>query len=531
MLHHHPGFRPDFHQGYHQVTMMKRYLIPAFSLLVLFSACEKPTPEPPEPPVPAAPTSSSLSQASFNVAQAGESLSLTITAPARPKLTLPDWISYKDGTYQDYKITVGLNVAANDTYESRSATVTVTATGASDVSFTVTQQGKEKPVYPTPTDNNAWKMAAKMGMGWNIGNQLEAHNNGDPSETAWTGTLCTQATFDKVKAAGFSSVRIPVTWINLIGEAPEYKLDATRLARLKEVVGFAHNAGLVTIVNIHHDGAESQYWLSVKPGADNDAILAKIAAVWTQLAQAFREDGDWLILESFNEINDGGWGWSAEYQTADGKKRQNDILNGWNQKFVDVVRATGGENATRWLGVPGYAADVSMTLHDGFVLPNDPAGKTMVAVHTYGPYEFGQTCAVNQWGHNRNVRLSDPSFGEEYYKDQMNELYNKWISKGIPVYFGEYGCANRSDDKGFAFQLYFLEYMTKCFHTFGMSGFIWDNGAKGNGNEIYGIIDHGTGEYMDPVRGPKIVSVIKKGLTDTSSSYTLDTVYDTAPRP
>lgn len=172
-----------------------------------------------------------------------------------------------------------------------------------------------------------------------------------------------------------------------------------------------------------------------------------------------------------------------------------------------------------------------MTLHDGFALPNDPAGKIMVAVHTYGPYEFGQTCAVNQWGHNRNVKLDDPSYNEDYYKDQMNELYTRWIAQGVPVYFGEFGCANRTDAKGFAFQLYFLEYMAKCFHTFGLPGFIWDNGAKGNGNEIYGIIDHGTGEYLDPVRGPQIVDVIKKGLTDPSSAYTLETVYATAPKP
>lgn len=508
---------------------MKRFLFLSAALVAVLSCGEKNDPDP-TPVTPSAPTSITLSSSSFSVAQAGETLSLTITAPARPKLDgVPDWISVKDGTFKDYKITVGLVVSANSTYESREVTVTVTATGASSVTFKVTQEGKTLVPDPTLPDNTATAMARKLGFGWNLGNEMEAHNDGNPAEDAWTGVLCTQATFDGVAAAGISSVRIPVTWINLIGEAPDYTLDATRLARLKEIVGYAHNAGLTTIVNIHHDGAESKYWLSVAPGADNAAITAKFAAVWKQLAEAFQDEDDWLIFESCNEINDGGWGWSAEYRTAEGKKRQNDILNGWNQTFVDVVRGTGGKNAIRWLGVPGYAADVTMTLDDGFVIPNDPANKVMVAVHTYGPYEFGQTCAVNQWGHTRTVKLDDPSFGEEYYRELFNRLYTTWVAKGIPVYFGEFGCANRTDDKGFAFQLYFLEYMAKAMHVFGMPGFIWDNGAKGSGNEIYGIIDHGTGAYMDATRGPKILSACLKGLTDTDTSYTLQSVYDLAP--
>jgi len=498
-------------------------------MTLVCTGCPSPEPDPEPTPDPA-PKAITLSTSSLSATAEGESFEITAKTPFIPQVDKPSWVTIENGKLQSYSITLTVTVAANTAYEARSATLTFSATGATPATLTVTQEAAEKPVDPTPGDNVAWEMAAKLGFGWNMGNEMEAHNNGVPDEKCWTGTLCTQETFNKVKAAGFSSVRIPVSWMSLIGEAPGYTLDATRLARLKEIVGYAHKAGLITLFNIHHDGAESKYWLSVAQGADNTAITAKFAAVWKQLAEAFRDEGDWLIFESCNEINDGGWGWSAEYQTAAGKKRQNDILNGWNQKFVDVVRATGGNNATRWLGVPGYAADVNMTLNDGFVVPNDPAGHVMVAVHTYGPYKFGQTAEVNEWGHTRKVELNDPSYGEDYYKAQMSRLCTKWVSQGIPVYFGEFGCANRTDSKAFAFQLYFLEYMAKCMNTYGMAGFIWDNGAKGNGNEIYGILDHGTGEYLDAVRGPQIVKVCKKGLTDTSSSYTLETVYNSAPK-
>lgn len=512
----------------------KHCFLPLFALVSVMCSCngnkENPEPTPTPDPKPKAPTAITLSTSSLSAKAEGETFEITVKTPFVPQVEKPDWVTVSFGTLKDYTVTASVVVVANATYEAREATLTFKATGATSASLKVTQAPKEKPVRPTPGTNEAWQMAAKLGFGWNMGNEMEAHNNGVPDETCWTGVLCTQATFNKVKAAGFSSVRIPVSWMSLIGEAPDYTLDATRLARLKEVVGYAHNAGLITIFNIHHDGADSKYWLSVKQGADNDAILKKIGAVWTQLAEAFKEEGDWLIFESFNEIHDGGWGWSTEYRTSAGKKRQNDILNGWNQKFVDVVRATGGNNATRWLGVPGYAANVDMTLDDGFVVPTDEANKVMVAVHSYGPTDFGQTAKVNEWGHTRNVQLKDPSYDELFYEDQMYRLYKKWVEKGIPVYFGEFGCANRSDDKAYAFQLYFLEYMTKCMHTYGMAGYIWDNGAVGAGNEIYGIIHHGTGDYLDSVKGPKIVGTCWKAFTNSSSSYTLDTVYNSAPK-
>ena len=113
------------------------------------------------------------------------------------------------------------------------------------------------------------------------------------------------------------------------------------------------------------------------------------------------------MFESFNEIQDGSWGSSGEYTTEDGKKRMNDVLNGWNQKFVDAVRATGGNNATRWLGVPGYCASPEFTLNDGFKLPTDAANHVMVGIHDYTPYDFCQTAKDTQWGTPREIKDGD----------------------------------------------------------------------------------------------------------------------------
>ena len=102
--------------------------------------------------------------------------------------------------------------------------------------------------------------------------------------------------------AGFTSVRIPVTWLGYVGEAPDYTIDETYLNRVAEVVGYAESAGLNAIINIHHDGANSQYWLDIKDAATdetvNSAVKAQLAAMWTQIANRFADKGNFLVFEA-----------------------------------------------------------------------------------------------------------------------------------------------------------------------------------------------------------------------------------------
>ena len=118
------------------------------AFLALLWSCEK---EPADTdPVDNTPKELTLDASSFEVPVEGKALSLTVTAPSRPKVTgLPDWITFKDGTYSNYKITFGLTVAANPTYEARTATLTVTS-GSLSKSVSVKQAAAEKPTPPEP---------------------------------------------------------------------------------------------------------------------------------------------------------------------------------------------------------------------------------------------------------------------------------------------------------------------------------------------------------------------------------------------
>ena len=533
---------------------MKNFrLLSLFAVSAMLCGCqEKDNPTPDPTPTEKAPTAITLSQSSFSFTKDGGEASLTVKAPFRPSFSgTPSWITVKDGTFDKYQITYTLTASANTAYEERSATVTLKATGVSDVTFTVSQEAAEKPEEPTPGTEVNQAVIDAMGMGWNMGNHFDAYYNGSwagekegyPDETAWQGEKATQATFNGLKSLGFTSVRIPISWLKMIGPAPDYSIDETWMNRIYEVVGFAHNAGLTVIINTHHDenhGVSNSYqWLDIlgasNNSAKNESIKAEIKAVWTQIANKFKDCDDWLIMESFNELNDGGWGWSAAFKANPTK--QCNILNEWNQVFVDVVRATGGNNAPRWLGVPTYAA--SPSFEEYWTLPSDPAGKTMLAVHFYDPsaYTIG-TEQYSDWGHTANREKDSEgnykywagSGDEDHVKAVFGNLYTKYVSHGIPVYLGEYGCSMRSksDTRAWAFYKYYMEYVVKAAKTYGLPCYLWDNGATGNGQEEHGYVNHGTGQ---PIGNSKeILDIIKKAWSTESAGYTLETVYNSAPK-
>ncbi len=517
-----------------------RCLLAAATLLgCLLAGCNPE--EKTEPVIPDnKPSSLTASPASYTAEAAGGSFDLTLKGPARPKLSgVPDWISVKDGTYQDYTLPLVLTVAANPSYDDRNATLTISCDGASSLSYTVTQKGKERPVDPKPGTNDAWKMASKLALGWNMGNQLDAFINWDsdrkdfPDETVWGNPKATQATFDGVKKAGFTSVRIPITWLRMIGDAPQYKIDETWMNRVAEVVGFAEKAGLNVIINTHHDECNNDgHWLDVlgasKDSSKDAAIKAEITAVWTQIAERFKDKGDFLIFESFNEIQDGGWGWSDEFR-ADPAKQCN-VLNGWNQTFVDAVRATGGNNATRWLGVPTYAANPSFESY--FRMPSDPAGHLMLAVHFYDPSEYTiGTQQYSDWGHTGAAGKKASWGDEDHVKETFSNLNTKYVAKNIPVYLGEFGCSMRkkSDTRAWGFYLYYMEYVVKAAKIYGLPAFLWDNGTDGTGQEQHGYINHGTGNYIG--NSKEVIDLMVKAMFTEKADYTLQDVYDNAPKP
>lgn len=467
-----------------------------------------------------------VKEKSYQIPSQGGTFTIELTTNGEYSYSLDNnWITEttdsKSRAMKDY--TIDFNVSANHGQE-RIGNITFTLGNISET-VTVTQ---EKGEAATVSGETPWDICASLGLGWNLGNQLDAHNNGIAEETAWGNQPTTQALFDQLASTGFTSVRIPVTWLGHIGEAPSYTIDAEYLNRVAEVVGYAESAGLNAIINIHHDGADSNYWLNIKDAAKDEAlntsIKEQLAAIWTQIANKFKDKGNFLVFESMNEIHDGGWGW-GENLTDGGK--QYAVLNEWNQVFVDAIRATGGNNTNRYLGVPGYVTNIDLTV-ENFVLPKDVVqNRLMVAVHFYSPMEFTLNDEFSEWGHTGNSSLK-PNWGdEEYLKSQFNSMKTKFIDNGIPAYIGEIGCVHRNNERSEAFRLYYLEYLCKATKEYGMAPFYWDNGSASSGKECSGLFNHATGEILN--NALEVIEVMKRGIFNDSESYTLEYVYDNAP--
>lgn len=527
---------------------LKHCVLPLLTLISVMCSCNgnKENPEPTPDPTPKAPTAITLSTSTLSAKAEGETFEITVTTPFVPQVEKPDWVTVSNGTLANYSVVTTLTVAANTAYEARSATLTFKATGASSATLTVSQAAATKPEPPAPGYDG---LASFFGLGWNMGNQFDAYYNGSwarekegyPDETCWmpephSEYKATQATFDGVKAKGFSSVRIPVSWLKMIGPAPDYAIDETWMNRIYEVVGFAHNAGLKVIINTHHDenhGVNNDYqWQDIKNAANssakNEAIKAEIKAVWTQIANKFKDCGDdWLMMEGFNEINDGGWGWGEDFKKN--PQKQCNILNEWNQVFVDAVRATGGNNATRWLGVPSYCANPEFTKY--MTIPSDPAKKVAVSVHFYDPsdYTIGEA-QYSDWGHTGAAGKKASGGDEDHVRSVFGKLNSTYIANGIPVYVGEFGCSMRSksDTRAWAFYKYYMEYVVKAAKTYSMPCFLWDNGTGSTGQEQHGYIHHGNGNYIG--NSKEVLDVISKAWSNESEDYTLDYVYSKAPK-
>lgn len=397
-------------------------------------------------------------------------------------------------------------------------------------------EGEQPPVIH---DNlpEAVAFAQTLGIGWNLGNNLDAWNgSGVAQETAWGNALATQKAFDVVKKTGFRSVRIPVTWLGHVGAAPAYTIEKAWLDRVAQVVGYAHNAGLKVIINIHHDGhadggkADKYTWLDVAKAAQdetvNTAIKQRLTAMWTQIANRFQNEDDWLIFETLNEIHDGNWGDESKMINPQGQYR---VLNEWNQTVVDAIRATGGKNATRYIGIPSYVTQPGKAI-DKLVMPADKVkNRLMVAVHSYDPWDYAGSGKYSEWGHNGNVAAYKN--GEKEYVQMLDGLSKKFVKAGIPVYFGEFACVHRSSARAELFRKYYLEYVCKAMRDRHIVALYWDNGyAKNDRNtddDVFGLINHSTGQYL--LDGEEIAKVMINAWENNDKSYTLESVYNRAP--
>lgn len=350
-------------------------------------------------------------------------------------------------------------------------------------------------------DMTAIEMVDDMGLGINLGNTFDCHGcsttyfgtgweetNGvkgtgwigadswtvNSTETAWGNPVTTHAMIDALKNAGFDSLRIPITWFE--NSDPEtHDINDAYLARIKEVVDYAYDNDMYVIINMHWDwahasdaqqayfkaaGKSNAYWLT--GGMD---ALPQFKTMWTEIATYFKDYDSHLVFEDMNEV-------TFDYDT----------LNTFNQSFVELVRATGGNNADRLLLLAGANDDLTMTCSDKYIVPDDD--KVAVSVHYYYPTPWAVATvsdpnAPGYWGYQG-------TWGTEQDKQDVYNLFAKmkacFVDRGIPVILGEYGVvttpeAGKDPDD-------VVEYLntiaSSALATSGVTSYLWDAGDAGD---------------------------------------------------
>ena len=321
-----------------------------------------------------------------------------------------------------------------------------------------------------------------MGNGINLGNTLEACDNNVgiktntplSYETYWGQPKTTQTMIDGMKAAGFDTIRIPVAWMTNATHLYEgdYTIDADYMDRVEEVVRYARKAGMYVIVNDHWDGG--WYGMFGSESAETRALaMEAYKGMWQQIAERFRDYSDYLIFESANEELGGRFDENSPLYCSDSVVTYlNDderyaLTNEINQTFVDVVRATGGNNATRFLLIAGYGTNIDQTCDDRFQMPKDTAdSKLMVSVHYYDPWSYcgaSSAASATKWG----------TVSDYEYMDQQLAKMTKFTEAGYGVVIGEYGalpCSDGLKDNTLAYHTAFLDACTK----YDLTNCLWD---------------------------------------------------------
>ncbi|KAA8910874.1 glycoside hydrolase superfamily [Sphaerosporella brunnea] len=324
------------------------------------------------------------------------------------------------------------------------------------------------------TAETAW---TAMEPGWNVGNTLDAV----PDETSWghRNTPVSQSLLDSIKATGIKSVRIPVTWTDHFAtQSPEYLVNTTWMDRVEQVVDWALERQLWVVINVHHD---SWQWADLSVDTDLNAKFAKLEALWTQIAARFKWKSEKLLFETLNE---------PVGSTQEHADRYNDL----NQRFVNIVRGSGGYNADRLLTLPGLNCNIQNTVN-WFVVPAN-ATPWILHVHDYDPWSFVAT----SWGQTFWGTDDDKSAIEATFIALQDQF-------AAPVLLGEWGTGGNGVEKGSSW-IYF-DYFARTTKAYNLTAQLWDNGEH---------FDRVAMKWRDPTQEAVMFNAVK-GITNTLPSY------------
>lgn len=361
------------------------------------------------------------------------------------------------------------------------------------------------------TGKAAMEIVNDMGIGFNIGNTFDATgydaNDIYAQEQSWGNPVVDQALIQRIKDAGFSTIRIPITWYRNLSDDGTYTIDPAFLARIKEVVDYCYACDMYVIINMHHEA-----WLNVKTlDKDYEQIGVQLAAMWAQIADTFADYDQHLIFEAMNEPRMAGTG--VEWN---GNKAGYEAVNYLNQVFVDTVRIDPkGNNGERCLMIPGYAASSSYAPMAAIKLPfvnGETAKNLVISVHCYSPYDFCLSDKMKVFDASNKSHTSS-------IDSVFSNTYKLFVEKGIPVVIGETSATNTGNNTEERAE--WAYYMGNKAASYGIPIIIWDNGNnQTSGGECHAWVRRATNSKLrsqrTPIPYPEVVESLMAGASSVA---------------
>lgn len=317
------------------------------------------------------------------------------------------------------------------------------------------------------------RFAQRLSPGINLGNSLDCYGLSKYKENAlpeefevyWHNPPVREEWFQGVKKAGFSSVRIPVSWGEHLDE--ENRIEDAWMDRVQEAVDMAFRAGLYVILDTHHET-----WLVTDEEKEAE-VTERLCAVWTQIGERFAEYDERLLFEGMNEPRLIG----SSLEWTEGTPGMREMVNRLNRAFVETIRALGGYNAERYLLLAGYSGSSRTEALSEIEVPDEE--NLMVSIHDYSPYSFT----------HREDGTDQFDASSRHFREKMDTmtalLWERFISQGVPVVLTEFGC----NDKGnHSERLEWTGVYTGIMKKAEIPYFWWDQGGKSR------LFDRRTGE-------------------------------------
>ena len=336
---------------------------------------------------------------------------------------------------------------------------------------------------------SAKEIVHQMGIGWNLGNTLDSFV-GDQDrwfdisdinswETCWGNPVTTKAMVDKVKEAGFRTIRVPVTWGYHTGPAPSYTISQAWMQRVKEVVDYGIDNGMYVILNTHHESD----WC-IPTFAKQDEYSKRLSSEWTQIANTFKDYDDHLIFEVQNEPRHVGT--QEEWMGGTWEGRQ--VVNSYNAAGLRAIRATGGNNSTRAVMLPTYGASGTEQAIRDFSAPDDK--NIIVSLHAYSPYFFAadtSSSSVKNWGSQSDI---------DSLNSELKWYHDFFANKGLPVVMGEFGTINKNN---LSSRLTHVKTYVETCTKLGMPCVWWDNNySEAEKGESFGLLNRSSLSWTFP---------------------------------